>query len=156
MTVAHIGSKYARPGKNSYSSTSTYTQKSTWEAKRSTPCNKNVSIMPHGVDLFSVQANRQLCVVHIRAPIALYPTNTQNCIHLLLCRHFINTTCNCSMFKTLKGHLQEGNLIHSNKKVNKMSHQMYDSIWCIVCIENVPNVLPEDNSLRVDTCCSDV
>ena len=37
-----------------------------------------------------------------------------------------------------------------------MSHQMWDSTKCVVCTDNVPNVLPEDDSLRVEICCSDV
>jgi len=63
--------------------------------------------------------------------VSVYQMNTDKCTNVLLNHHIINTIPNRSMFQPLKGHLQGEQWIHSSSKVNKMSHQMYNSTWCV-------------------------
>jgi hypothetical protein len=54
----------------------------------------------------AVQNSIELYLVHIRAPVSRYQTNTDKYSHILLNHHFINTLRNSSMFRPLQFHLQ--------------------------------------------------
>jgi len=78
------------------------------------------------------------------------------------CPHIL-TLCHSDMFRFSKAHLQGLQLMHFNSKVNKMSYQIYNSTlltklnfifgksFCWPYIWNVPVVLPEYSTLRVET-----
>ena len=64
-----------------------------------------------------------LNLVHICALIPLYQINTNKCTDILLSHHIFDTIRYC-VFKPFRGHFHGVYLIHSNSKVNKMSHLM--------------------------------
>jgi len=61
----------------------------------------------------------KLYLVHIRAIISLYQTNTVKCTHILVGRHFLKTVRKHKMFQPLKGHLQGVHVIHSSSNSTK-------------------------------------
>ena len=93
-------------------------------------------------------------------------SNTVKCTHVLLNHHFINTMRNCDMFQPFFKGSSSGNIIDTVQrrgsikcvtsctvKLNVYRVLSYVAAAAPRC-QNVSIILPEDDPLKVETCCS--